>query len=323
MMQVVEELNTLRLDVLDEDWVQGIYYSEFLEFGEFPSEYESILESLETRTVFKNIMRAIDNWLSSDEPGNEEKSWATLSHHIPHQKLLAVLAYFIDYGTKNILTKEYRNNALLASRVYYKFLSISGYKAYHIYHSQLFAQSLACLGYPKALCEHEDNYYNRQDLTAEVNSIIKELRFFVLDLRVIIESLQLNPSDMNFEDILANLVDVTGGAIVNKLHVDKIEFAKIAQVIYEIIDILICDANGEPNASAIQLLFKTIVPKLVAASVDSKNANNLVRASYVTYSGLLLSRYGKAALPAYVMLLQHLCHNLDGLVSQIDMRTLK
>lgn len=42
---------------------------------------------------------------------------------------------------------------------------------------------------------------------------------------------------------------------------------------------------------------------------------NLVRASYVTYSGLLLSKYGKAALPGYNILLQHLCYTLDGLVS--------
>lgn len=43
---------------------------------------------------------------------------------------------------------------------------------------------------------------------------------------------------------------------------------------------------------------------------------NIVRASYVTYSGLLLSKYGKAALPGFIVLLQHLCYTLDGLVSQ-------
>lgn len=39
------------------------------------------------------------------------------------------------------------------------------------------------------------------------------------------------------------------------------------------IDILICEASGEPNKEAIKLLFKCILPKLVAASVDSRNAN--------------------------------------------------
>ncbi|CAG9785694.1 unnamed protein product [Diatraea saccharalis] len=94
---------------------------------------------------------------------------------------------------------------------------------------------------------------------------------------------------------------------------DKIELGNISRVIYEIIDILICDAKGEPNKEAIKLLFKCILPKLVSASVDCRNANNLVRASYVTYSGLLLSKYSKAALSGYSILLQHLCYTLDGL----------
>lgn len=220
MQRVIEEIGNLRLDVLDEAWVQGIFYSEFLEFGEFPSEYDGILDSLDIKSVFQSIMKSIDRWLNDET--DEDKSWAALSQFVEHQKLLAILAYYIDHGTKNVLTKEYRNNALLASRVYYKFLSISGYKAYHIYHSQLFAHSLACLGFPKLMCDKEANYYNTKELTREVNSLIKELRYFVLDLRAIIESLQLNPTDMNFEDILSNLVDITGGAIVNKLNVGKL-----------------------------------------------------------------------------------------------------
>ncbi|XP_059046345.1 condensin-2 complex subunit D3-like [Achroia grisella] len=311
MMNVINELNALHLDTLSDEWVQAIYYSEFLEFGDIPPEYESILESLDIKAVFQSIMKSFDDWLNTTN--SDDKSWATLSNHVMHEKLLAIIAYHIDYGSRNILTKEYRNNALLASRLYYKLLFVPGYKAYHIYHSQLFAHSLGCLGFPKAMCDNEDSYYNTKELTREVNSVIRELRHFVLDLQAIIKNLQLNPNDMNFEDILSNLVDITGGAIVNKLNVDKIELGNISRVIYELIDVLICEANGDPNKNAIQLVFKCILPKLVAASMDCRNANNLIRASYVTYSGLLLSRYGKSALPGYTILLQHLCYTLDGL----------
>ncbi|XP_052756211.1 condensin-2 complex subunit D3-like isoform X2 [Galleria mellonella] len=312
MFKVIDELNTLHLDSLSDEWVQASYYSEFLEFGDIPSEYESILESVDIKTLFQSIIKSFDDWLNTTN-SEDEKSWATLSNHVIHEKLLAIIAYYIDYGGKNILTKEYRNNALLASRLYYKLLLVPGYKAYHIYHSQLFAHSLVCLGFPKTMCENEDSYYNSKELTREVNSVIRELRHFVFDLQAIIKTLQLSPNDMNFEDILSNLVDITGGAIVNKLNVDKIELANISRVIYEMIDVLICEVNGDPNKNAIQLLFKCILPKLIAASVDCKNANNLVRASYVTYSGLLLSKYGKSALSGYTILLQHLCYTLDGL----------
>ncbi|XP_053612287.1 condensin-2 complex subunit D3-like [Plodia interpunctella] len=311
-MEVINELNKLDLDSLDEEWMQAIYYAEFLEFGEIPPEYERVLESINIKKVFHNIMKSIDTWLNA-ENSEEEKSWTTLSHQVNHQKLLALLAYYIDYGGKNVHTLEYRNNTLLSSRLYFKLLSIPGYKAYHIYHSQLFAHSLVCLSFPKVMCENEDNYFNTRELTREVNSVIRELQHFVLDLRAVIEKLHLNPTDMNFEDILSNLVDITGGAIVNKLNVDKIDLANVSRVIYEMIDILICDSNRDVNESAIRLLFKCILPKLVAASVDCRNANNLVRASYVTYSGLLLTKYGKAALPGYIVLLQHLCYTLDGL----------
>jgi hypothetical protein len=220
MELLLHELSNLRLDCLDEGWVQGIYFSEFLEFGEISSEYENAHETSEIRSIFKSIMKSIDAWLNSEDDSTD-KSWAALSNHVKHQKLLAIIAYYIDHGCKNIVTKEYRNNALLASRLYYKLLSIPGYKAYHIYHSQLFANSLGCLGFPKAMCEHEDNYFNSRELTHEVNSVIKELRYFVLDLRDIVETLQLSTRDMNYEDILSNLVDITGGAIVNKLNVGK------------------------------------------------------------------------------------------------------
>lgn len=221
MSHVVNKLNKLGLEFLDYGWVQAIFDSEFLEFEELPTLYENSTESVDLKSTFKDIMKAIDVWLSSETYSIEEKSWAFLSQQIDHKRILALLAYYIDLGCKNIITKEYRNNALLACRVYYKLLSIPGYKAYHIYHSQLFVHSLACLGFPKAMCDSENNFFNTKELTFEVNSVIKQLSLFVVDLRTIIKQLQLSPSDMNFEDILSNLVDITGGAIVNKLHVGE------------------------------------------------------------------------------------------------------
>lgn len=312
MSQIVTELNNLGLDFLNHRWVQATYDAEFLEFDDLPPDYENFIESLHLRSILTDIVKAIDVWIHPEVETTEERSWAILSQQIDHKKVLAILAYYIDNGCKNLQNSDFRNYALLASRVYYKLLSIPGYKAYDIYHSQLFVHSLACLSFPKTMCD-ENNYFNNKELTYEVNSIIKELSPFVLDLRVVVQNLQLTPGDMNFEDILSNLLDITGGAIVNKLHIDKIELTKLSGVIYEIIDMLINHTNNEPDAVAIRLLFKCLLPKLVAASTDTRNANNIVRASYVTYSGLLLTKYGKEALTGYTLLLQHLCYSQDGL----------
>ncbi|XP_045447680.1 uncharacterized protein LOC123656001 [Melitaea cinxia] len=313
MEEILKEIDKLHLDYLSEEWIESIFASEFLEYAEMPNDYEVSIEYDDIKFIFLNIINAVQEWLNNNPENGEDKSWTQLSPQIKHQNLLALLGYFIDFGGKNILTREHRNNAILASRLYYKLLCIPGYKAYHIYHSQLFTQSLLCLNYPKAVCINENNYFNTKELTCEVNSLIKELGHFVYNLREIIPNLHLSPNDMNFEDIVSNLLDITGGAIVNKLHIDKVELANLSGTIYEMIDILICQTKDEPNSTAILLIFKCLLPKFIAASTDSRSANNVVRASYVTYSGILLSKYGKAALPGFNILLQHLCYTLDGL----------
>lgn len=222
MEYVLEKINKLQLDSLSEEWVQAVFYSEFMEFGDLPAEYDSVLESLDIRATFRSIMKAINAWLKSEEDA-EDKSWTNLSNLIKHRNLLALLGYYIDVGGKNVTSKEHRNNAILACRVYYKLLSIPGYKAYNIYHSQLFAHSLLCLSYPKSMCDNEDNYLNTKELTHEANSVIKELGNYVSDLKAIVHGLHLGPNDMNFEDILSNLVDITGGAIVYKLHIGMLK----------------------------------------------------------------------------------------------------
>lgn len=54
---------------------------------------------------------------------------------------------------------------------------------------------------------------------------------------------------------------------------DKIELGKVSSVIYEMIDILLCDVNREPNPAAIRLLFKCLLPKFISASTDYRSVN--------------------------------------------------
>lgn len=54
---------------------------------------------------------------------------------------------------------------------------------------------------------------------------------------------------------------------------DRIELTRLTGIIYEIINSLICNADREPNPSAIKLLFKCLLPKILASSLDTRNAN--------------------------------------------------
>lgn len=221
MIELLDKLEQLRLDSLDEEWVHAIFYSEFLEFGDLPAEFESFIENLDLESIFLDILQAIDNWLNEDPFPSEEKSWAKLSHEIKHQALLALIAYYIDNGNKNLINKEHRNNALSASRLYFKLLSIPGYKAYHIYHSQLFTHSLVCLSYLKTMFCNEDNSFTTRELIREVTSMLRSLQDFVLELKHVFETLQLKPTDMNYEDIMSNLLDIVGSTVVRKLNIGE------------------------------------------------------------------------------------------------------
>ncbi|XP_063893510.1 condensin-2 complex subunit D3 isoform X2 [Helicoverpa armigera] len=311
-MALINQLNTLRLDYLDHGWVQAIYNSEFLEFDDLPPEYEDFTGTLEMTSLFADIIRSTENWLNSEEIPPNERTWAQLSHLIPYKKILAIIAYYIDRGCKNIDTREYRNQALLASRVYYKLLSIPGYKAYNIYHSQLFAQSLTCLVFPKTMSLQRSNLSPRA-LTSELNSLLADLVAYVADLKAVVGSLHLSPTDMNFEDILSNLVDVTSCDIVTKNNIDKTILQNIIGMILGIIDGLLQTTNQEPNEIAIMLLFKCMIPKLTASCMEHKSSENLTQSAYVTYSFLIITKYGTAAIPSYALMIEYLCYTADGL----------
>ncbi|KAJ8737052.1 hypothetical protein PYW07_000323 [Mythimna separata] len=247
-MALVVKLNELQLDRLDHGWVTAIYRTEFLEFCDLPEEYERAIDSVDLNTTFKAIIESADSWLSSEDIPNEEKSWAYLSSIIQQKKVLAILAYYIDYGRKNVHTREYRNYALLASRVYFKLLLIPGFKVYHIYHSQLFAQSLTCLHFPIKMCDGASNF-NSRELTKEVNYVLKQLLEFAADLKVIVEHLKLSPTDLNFEDFLSNLVEITGYAIVDKLH-------KCVGPYYVTYSILLLATHGKPALNGYMCLLE-------------------------------------------------------------------
>lgn len=115
----------------------------------------------------------------------------------------------------------------MAVRVYYKLLTIPGYKAYEMYHSQLFALTLMCFSIPKTLCDNENKFRNRRDLKEQVNFAIGKLKDISEDLKHIIGTLKLGPDDMNFEDILANLLEVTGGTALDRFTIGKIFVHKL------------------------------------------------------------------------------------------------
>ncbi|VVD04594.1 unnamed protein product [Leptidea sinapis] len=297
-MQVFEEIEKLHLDSLNDEWVQYVYDSEFMEFGDLPPEYESAIESNEddVRIIFENIVNLIEDLVNRDSD-----TLTRISTEIKHQRLSALIGFYINDGNKNILISDSRNNALWASRLYYKLLVIPG-QTYHVYHSQLFTHSLSCLKFPKAVCDLEGTCFMGMRLLNEVNLIIKNLSGFVNDLRNVVQKLDLNPGEVNFEEILQNLVDITGGAILYKFNVDKVALANVTRVIYEVIDMLLCSSNGQPNPMAIKLLFKCLLQKLVAASLDYRQANEKaeVRMTRVNLTVGLMSLLPQRSFRSYV-----------------------
>ncbi|GBP44638.1 Condensin-2 complex subunit D3 [Eumeta japonica] len=311
-MQLIKELRVLNLETLDAEWTERMFDSEFLQCEEIPSDYEAILENENIQAALENAITAL-----SDDP---QFSWADLSNILEYRKLLALLFYFIDFGHKNVFTKEYRDRALSAARLYYGFLSISGYKAYGIYHPQLLTCSLVCFNFPRVMADYAENCNDVRDVSRELNRLVKQLHLLIWDLQKVMRDLQLQPSDFNFDEILNSLLDVTNTPISLKFNIDKLELDRMSTVVYEIMDGLMHGPDAAPNAIALCRLYKLLLPRFLAVSNDSRPFSRTVRAALATYAGALLVQYGDVALQGYSILLQHLCHHIPGL-ERLEVRT--
>lgn len=216
MTELAQILDVLHFDRLDDAWVQEMHDSEFLEVKEFPSDYETVVNDIEMQNIFSEMIEAINSWLN-EEMNYEEKSWAMLSLEIDCEKLIAFLHYYIYTGTKNVIIRQHRNYGLFAARTYLKLLSVPGCKAYNIYHSQILLQSLCCLSYPKLV--YDSGGPRGHEKLSDINSVIRQLSEFVMELKVVIAILELRPDSMHFEDIMSGLVEIMSATVVLKLGI--------------------------------------------------------------------------------------------------------
>lgn len=211
--RILSEISELSLELIPTDWVDSVFAKEFTDFEEIPSEYLESLESLDVRNVFESLLDCVD-----EVKNTNETALASLSDVFSNRNLLALLCRFLRYGTDNVTIREHRVNALLAARLYFRFLMLNGAKAYSIYHSRLFAHSISCLGFPKLMCEKSDSYKTNNMLSNDINIVVRELSQYVDELKETVLLLQLTPVDMDFEIILSNLIDVSGSSITQMLH---------------------------------------------------------------------------------------------------------
>lgn len=208
---VTDDLSNLQLLCLPNNWVDRVFLSEFAAFDDIPEEYQNVLDNVEIKSVFEDLLESIS------EVDLNVITWADLSLEIPLRQLLAVIGYHIKLDLEGVFSSDHRDTALLAARVYFRFLLIPGSSGYNVYHSKLFAQSISCLGFPKLMCERGNKFSSNKQLTAEVNNLLQALEYYVIDLQEIILKLKLKPTDINFEDILSNLLDVAGGSITQNI----------------------------------------------------------------------------------------------------------
>lgn len=220
MEMITEAVAQLRLEFVDEAWVRVIADSEYLEVPEIPPVYESLLSDVNVSLVLRNIIESVTLWLQDDDLEDPIKTWSYLKNKIKLRKMLALLCYFITRGTKEVLLKEYRDTAILAARLYFNFMFVSGQIAHDIYHSQILVHSLACLTYPRLLLE----FYISATIIQEVNVLLLDINEYVTELHRVLVVLKLQPGDLHYDEILDCFLELTGGSVGYRSGVGKLTF---------------------------------------------------------------------------------------------------
>lgn len=311
MQKTLDSLIEFDLNLLPDDWVQKVFDGEFIESFELPDEYGSYLEVIKIKSALQGVINHLDKWMMFE---NEEKSWTSLSQCLSYNKILALIFHLVDSGVKNVHIEEERSTAIVSARLYFKLLSIPGYNAFNIYHSQLFMCCVNCLKFLKELLNQDGYYSTTHEFIQEVNRLSRNLKEFLNDLLDILKPINLKIHDETFEEVMGCLVDITSVATIHKkLNLDQVETIEISEVAYKCIDLLTSKKEDGNNTTSINILFKCLLPKMTNTTMDSKVCTALMRASFVNYAGKILSRYGNTALPGYMIMIQHLCYNLDGL----------
>lgn len=112
---------------------------------------------------------------------------------------------------------------------------------------------------------------------------LKSIQKLLKHLKELLLHLFLSQVDINIQIVLA----------------DRIELVQLTQVIYEVIHILVCDAEKQPDPMAVSILLKCLHSKLVAVCLDTRASNasiiqyELFSAKCMSHKYILWSMVGR------------------------------
>ncbi|XP_071453759.1 condensin-2 complex subunit D3-like [Hetaerina americana] len=127
-MDVDYYVSVLKLDLLEDDWVDAVWENEFITVDDLPEDFfegDNIDQKIED---FRKDLR------------NFETVWDILGPRV--KRLLPLIYYFLRQGGKENADIDNRTTAIKASGLYFVLLSIPGSSAYKVFRRLLFEAAL-------------------------------------------------------------------------------------------------------------------------------------------------------------------------------------
>ncbi|XP_066991019.2 condensin-2 complex subunit D3 [Anabrus simplex] len=147
-MNVAECLKLLQLNLIDEEWTNKVWDSEFLDIDGIPAEYEELLESMEVVEILSAVKANIKNSRCDKiDDGPDAYSWPVLvqEYGVQYKELLALLVYFMKTGHANPANEQALQICVKAACLYLLLLTIHGSNAYFIFQMSIYEVALETL----------------------------------------------------------------------------------------------------------------------------------------------------------------------------------
>ncbi|KAJ9589297.1 hypothetical protein L9F63_017490, partial [Diploptera punctata] len=335
-MEVINAINSLKLDRLDADFVKNVWDEEFEIDAVLPDEYMELVESWDI-TIFNEIITAVDKWQMDDStPNVEEKTWKELSElNLDHKALLTILWYFIVNGQESKTGIDAKYGSLRAATLYLKLLAVSGSRVYHAFHPSLCLKTISVLKHGIIISAKHKKNHKKQSGGGKLNTAFgndfndigsnlhgKEMVCFINELVITVETLKsfvikfsLQSNEDLLEEVIERLAEITRIEVntsnfmtyrsSNKSQAD-VALSTLSYTAYETLKSLCTSDHGEVEETLI-LIMKHLLPGVLLTDNElSFREQCIVREHTVHFVKYLLTLLGEVTFRGITLLIHNI-----------------
>jgi len=181
LQKALDHLGQLSLHVMDQDWVDTAWNTEFTEKVDLPVHYEEVIDEIDVMKTYQRLTRVCAEYCAIQTSANEtqvstlEKSmslvdktfWSEIiAQNVKSANLLALISYHLHSGLDSAANHESYSLSLVTAGLYLSLIALPGSGPYKIFHPVLFNKAFETIQVSKRLSYLQPTVKRRSDLTS-------------------------------------------------------------------------------------------------------------------------------------------------------------